>query len=206
MRQCSMSRTVKFSSNWNKAQARVQKIHNGFACTRKDFLHKTTTTISPNHALACIEDLRVRNMSRHSKLSKGNSEPRPAVEAKVGPKPPPCFFDQGWGEFRDEYRRELDDKLSWNGVMSRAVAPHNTSLTCPRCAHVSKDNRLTQAIFLCVDCGYENHADVCAINVLERGQRLLACAETVKSGRSKKQEPTEVTRKSSPSALRILVH
>lgn len=100
MRQCSMSRKVKFSSNWNKAQARVQKIHNGFACTRKDFLHKTTTTISPNHALACIKDLRVRNMSRHSKLSKGNSEPRPADEAKVGPKPPACHFRPGLGRIQ----------------------------------------------------------------------------------------------------------
>jgi len=38
--------------------------------------------------------------------------------------------------------------------------------TCPSCGHVSKDNRQTQAKFLCVDCGHENHADlVGAINV-----------------------------------------
>jgi putative transposase len=45
-----------------------------------------------------------------------------------------------------------------------------------------------------VRCGHEANADhVGAINVLERGQRLLACGETVQSGRSKKQEPAEVT-------------
>jgi len=41
-------------------------------------------------------------------------------------------------------------------------------------------------------CGYENNADVVgAMNVLERGYRLLACGESVQSGRSVKQEPTE---------------
>jgi putative transposase len=47
---------------------------------------------------------------------------------------------------------------------------------------------------LCVDCAYENHADVVgAINILERGYRLLACGKSAQSGRSLKQEPTEVT-------------
>ena len=193
-----MSRKVKFSSNWKKAKARVQKIHTGIANARKDFLHKTTTTISQNHALVCIEDLQVRNMS---KSSKGNSEQHgKMVKPKSGLNR--AILDQGWGEFR----RQLDYKVSWNGGMLLAVPPRNTSRTCPCCGHVSKDNRQTQAKFLCVDCGYENHADVVgAINVLERGYRLLACGEMVQSGRSKKQEPTEATRKSSRSAVGIPV-
>ena len=181
-----MSRKLKFSSNWKKAKARVQKIHTVIAHARKDFLHKTTTTISQNHALVCIEDLQVRNMS---KSSKGNSEQHgKMVKQKSGLNR--SILDQGWGEFR----RQLDYKVSWNGGMLLAVPPHNTSRTCPCCGHVSKDNRQTQAKFLCVDCGYENHADVVgAINVLERGYRLLACGESAQSGRSMKQEPTEAT-------------
>ncbi len=179
-----MSRKVKFSSNWKKAKARVQKIHTGIANARKDFLHKATTTISQNHALVCIEDLQVRNMS---KSSKGNGEqPGKMVKQKSGLNR--AILDQGWGEFR----RQLDYKVAWNGGVLLAVPPHNTSRTCPCCSHVSKDNRLMQAQFLCVDCGYENNADVVgAINVLERGYRLLACGELAQSGRSVKQEPTE---------------
>ena len=193
-----MSCKVKFSNNWKKAKAKVQKIHAGIANARKDFLHKTTTTISQNHALVCIEDLQVRNMS---KSSKGNGEQHSKmVKQKSGLNR--AILDQGWGEFR----RQLDYKVAWNGGMLLAVPPHNTSRTCPCCGHVSKDNRQTQAKFLCVDCGYENHADVVgAINVLERGYRLLACGEMVQSGRSKKQEPTEATRKSSRSAVGIPV-
>jgi putative transposase len=181
-----MSRKVKFSKNWYKAKANLQRIHTRIANARKDFLHKATATISQNHALVCIEDLQVRNMSRSSK---GNSERHgKRVKQKSGLNR--SILDQGWGEFS----RQLAYKIEWNGGMLLAVPPHNTSRTCPSCNHVSKDNRLTQAKFLCVDCGYENHADVVgAINVLERGYRLLACGERVQSGRSKKQEPTEAT-------------
>lgn len=193
-----MSRKVKFSNNWKKAKAKVQKIHAGIANARKDFLHKTTTTISQNHALVCIEDLQVRNMSKSSKGS--NEQHGKMVKQKSGLNR--AILDQGWGEFR----RQLDYKVVWNGGMLLAVPPHNTSRTCPCCGNVSQDNRQTQAKFLCVDCGYENHADVVgAINVLERGYRLLACGEMVQSGRSKKQEPTEATRKSSRSAVGIPV-
>ena len=169
-----------------KAKANVQKIHTGIANARKDFLHKATTTISQNHALVCIEDLQVRNMSRSSRGS--NEQPGKRVKQKSGLNR--AILDQGWGEFR----RQLDYKVSWNGGILLAVPPHNTSRSCPCCGHVSKDNRQTQAKFLCVDCGYENHADVVgAINVLERGYRLLACGESAQSGRSMKQEPAEAT-------------
>ncbi len=64
--QRAMSRKTKFSSNWKKAKARVQKIHTRIANVRRDFLHKTTTTISKNHAIVCIEDLQVRNAFDHA--------------------------------------------------------------------------------------------------------------------------------------------
>ena len=98
-----------------------------------------------------------------------------------------AILDQGWGEFQ----RQLDYKTAWNGGLLIAVPAHHTSQTCPCCGHVSKDNRQTQARFACVECGYENNADVVgAINVLERGHRLLACGEGALSA-SMKQEPTE---------------
>ena len=69
--QRAMSRKVKFSNNWKKAKARVQRIHTRIANARKDFLHKASCQISQNHAMIAIEDLQVRNMS---KSAKGNSE------------------------------------------------------------------------------------------------------------------------------------
>ncbi len=178
-----MAHKQKFSNNWKKAKAKVQKIHTQIANARRDFLHKATHTISKNHAIVFVEDLQVRNMS---KSAAGTAEnPGKNVAQKSGLNK--AILDQGWGEFR----RQLDYKMAWNGGMLFAVPAHYTSQTCPCCAHVSKDNRKTQAQFVCVECGYENNADVVgAINVLERGHRLLACGDGALSS-SMKQEPAE---------------
>jgi len=50
--QQSMSRKVQVSNNWKKAKARVQRIHARIGNVRRDFLHKTSTAISKNHACA----------------------------------------------------------------------------------------------------------------------------------------------------------
>jgi len=237
-----MSHKVKFSSNWKKARAKVQKIHTRVTNVRKDFLHKTTTTISQNHALVCIEDLQVKKMSStsfHENLATGlrqshgfeivdsggsitriqpplsttqsqelsrNSNGKIFMKrctssaVKTGEKPAKMvrqksalnrsILDQGWSLFRTQ----LEYKLEWSGGMLFAVPPENTSRTCPNCGHVSKDNRKTQAEFNCVVCNYKNHADIVgAMNVLERGYRLLACGDAAVLSRSMKQEPAEVS-------------
>ncbi len=193
-----MNRKVKFSSNWKKVVAKVQRIHTRIANARNDFLHKTTTAISQNNAFVCMEDLQVGNMSRSAKGTV--EQPGKKVSQKSGLNR--AILDQGWGQFR----RQLNYKMQWSGGMLLAVPPHHTSLTCPTCRHVSKDNRQTQAKFLCVNCGYANHADVVgAVNVLERGHRLFACGAMAQSGRSQKQEPIEALRNSSRRAVEIPV-
>ena len=181
-----LTKKVKFSNNWKKAKAQIQRIHTRIANTWKDFLHKASCQISQNHAMIAIEDLQVRNMS---KSAKGNSEQHgKRVKQKSGLNR--SILDQGWCEFR----RQLEYKAAWNGGFVVAVPPQYTSQTCPCCGHVSKDNRQKQAKFECVECGFEENADVVgAINILARGHRVLACGESVQSGRSVKQEPTEAT-------------
>ena len=147
-------------------------------------MHKTPATISQNHAMVCIEDLQVRNMS---KLAAGTTKQQGRnVRAKSGLNK--SIRDQGWFEFR----RQLDYKLAWNGGWLVAVPPQYTSRACPCCGHVSADNRQTQAQFLCVECGFEENADwVGAINVLRAGYARFA-GEAVRSCRQQ-QEPTEAT-------------
>lgn len=166
--QQSMSRKVKFSNNWKKARARIQRIHSSIGNARRDYLHKTSTAISKNHAMVCIEDLQVRNMS---KSAAGTAElPGKNVRAKSGLNK--SILDQGWFEFR----RQLDYKMAWNGGWLVTVPPQNTSRTCPHCGHVSAANRRTQAKFVCVECRFEENADlVGAINVLRAGHARFAC-------------------------------
>ncbi len=51
----------------------------------------------------------------------------------------------------------------------------------------------SQSKFECQACGYTANADVNgARNILAAGHAVLACGEMVQSGRSLKQEPTEM--------------
>lgn len=166
--QLAMSRKEKFSSNWQKARLKVRKIHSRIADIRKDYLHKISTAISQNHAMVCIEDLQVRNMSKSA--SGTRESPGRNVRARSGLNK--SILDQGWYEFR----RQLEYKLAWRGGILIAVPPQNTSRTCPYCGHVSADNRKTQAGFRCETCGFEENADVVgAINILRAGHARLAC-------------------------------
>ena len=60
-----MAHKQKFSNNWKKANAKVQKIHTQIANARRDFLHKATTTLSQNHALVFISRARDTPAFRH---------------------------------------------------------------------------------------------------------------------------------------------
>lgn len=126
------------------------------------------TTISQNHALVCIEDLQVCNMSRSALGTTGNAGKH--VRAKSGLNK--ANLDQDWFEFR----RQLDYKPAWNGGWLIVVPPHNTTRTCPCCGHMPADNRKTQDRFECVECGFEGSADVVgAMNVLRAGHARCAC-------------------------------
>lgn len=161
-----MSHKTKFSNNWKRAKACVQRIHRQIANARTDYLHQASHRLSKSHALLCIEDLQVSNMSRSAA---GTAEkPGRNIRQKSGLNR--SILDQGWGEFR----RQLEYKAQWAGGDVLAVAPQNTSRHCPACSHTHADNRQSQSVFLCVACGHTENADlVAAKNIRERGLNLL---------------------------------
>jgi len=162
--QQALSREVKFSQNWKKQKARINRIHTTIANCRHDFLHQHSTAISKNHAVIVVEDLQVKHMSKSAKGTV--EEPGKNVAAKSGLNK--AILDQGWGMFR----HMLEYKQRWCGGEVIAVDPRYTSQTCPVCGHISRKNRPQQALFSCEQCGYSYHADVVAAqNILARGQR-----------------------------------
>jgi len=176
-----LSKKVRFSANWKKQKQIITRLHERIANARLDFLHKTSTQISKNHAMLVVEDLKVRNMS---KSAKGSIEVYGKnVKAKSGLNK--SILDQGWGMFISF----LEYKQAWSGGDVLRVNPQYTSQTCPCCHHVSRDNRKSQSAFVFTECGFKANADfVGALNVLARGHRVLACGvETLVS--TAKQEP-----------------
>jgi putative transposase len=164
-----LSRRVKFSANWHKQKQCINRLYSRIANARNDTLHKESTRISQNHAMIYVEDLKVANMTRSAKGTPDNPGKHVAQKAGLNR----AILNQGWGIFR----QQLDYKQRWLGGDVIAVPPYHTSQTCPCCQHVSKDNRQTQSEFQCVECGYENHADIVgALNILARGRAILAGA------------------------------
>ena len=148
---------VKYSQNWKAATPHCPARYSHCQLPPR-FLHQLSTETSKNHAVIGIENLQVRNMSRSARGTV--EEPGHNVAAKSGLNK--AILDQGWGTFR----RMLEYKQLWRGGEVIAVPPRYTSQECPKCHHICKQNRPQQALFLCVACGYANHADIVgAINI-----------------------------------------
>jgi len=68
----------------------------------------------------------------------------------------------------------VDYKARLAGVPVVYVDPRHTSQTCPRCLHVAKANRKSQAEFSCVSCGSAAPADhVAALNIRLRARAVV---------------------------------
>ena len=161
------SRKKKFSEGWKKQKGKLQRLHSKIANCRRDYLHKSTTEISKNHAMIVIEDLKVSNMS---KSAKGDTEkPGKNVKAKSGLNR--SILDQGWAEAR----RQLEYKQAWRGGIVFVVPAQYTSQKCSRCGHVDKASRPSQETYCCTSCGMEMNADInAAKNILAAGHAVLA--------------------------------
>ena len=106
----------KFSQNWKKLNLKINTLHHHIANIRHDYLHKVTTTLSKNHAMIVVEDLKVANMSKSAKGSiekKGKN-----VKAKSGLNK--SILDQGWSMlvnmlvYKQQWRGGYSLKLTLN--------------------------------------------------------------------------------------------
>lgn len=68
----------------------------------------------------------------------------------------------GFGQLRNF----VEYKAKRAGLPVETVNPKNTSRECAACGHVSKENRKTQAEFLCLVCGHDTNADQNAARVI----------------------------------------
>ena len=180
-----LKKKTKFSENWKKLNLKINKLHHHIANIRHDYLHKVTTTLSKNHAMIVVEDLKVANMS---KSANGTPEKQGKnVKAKSGLNK--SILDQGWSMLVGM----LEYKQQWRGGLLVKVNPKYTSQTCSSCSHVAKENRLTQAKFECVECGFSENADINASrNILAVGHIVLSVEGGCGKGRPAKQKASKI--------------
>lgn len=156
--QKALSRKKKGSANRLKAKAKLSKKHLKIKNKRNDFLHKISNKLSENQTVK-VEDLKIKNMSKKAKGSIDNPNMRASAKSGLNR----SILQQSWGILFNY----LEYKLKRNSGELIKVNPQFTSQKCSNCGHISKENRLKQAQFICTSCNFTENADYNAsINIL----------------------------------------
>lgn len=136
----------------------------------KDVQHKVSRQLVEDNDIIAIEKLNLAGMSKKAK-------------AKIDPHNPGEYLPNGQSAKRALNRKlhlsalaQFGGFLQYKARLSDGqiieVDPRNTSRRCSSCGHVARENRESQAVFLCKKCGYSDNADHnAAINILDRALR-----------------------------------
>ena len=160
-----MARRKKGSGHWKQAVGDVSRCSTYSANVREDFAHKTSRKLVDSAAEVFVfEDLKVKNMTsapKPKKAANGKYLPNCAA-AKAGLNK--AILESAWGKVKlfTTYKARCKNKL----VI--AIPPHGTSQECSKCSHTHPDNRISQAVFECLDCGFTENADVNASRVIKK--------------------------------------
>ena len=148
------------SNNYQKNKLAIQKMNLKIANLRKDRSHFISAQVARKYDHVVIEDLKLKNMTRSAK---GTIEaPGKNVKAKSGLNR--VILNANLGQVS----QFLAYKLKYKGKILEKVPPMNTSITCGECGHIDKKNRVTQALFKCMKCGYNKDADFNAAGNIKR--------------------------------------
>jgi putative transposase len=140
-----LSKKVKGGKNCEKARIKVAKHYEKITNQRKDFLHKTSTTLIKENDTVCIEDMNVSGMIKNHNLAQAIS-------------------DVSWTEFF----RMLEYKAEWNGKNIIKIGRFWPSSKLCECGTLNKDLELKDRTWACKSCGIENARDVLAARNIKR--------------------------------------
>ena len=155
------SRGRRGSKRNRRAKLKVARIAAKQGRVRRHWVHETTSEFAWRFSCVVLEDLRIANITKSAKGTV--PDPGRNVRQKAGLNR--SILNQCWGMFATV----LEYKMSALGCYVAYVPAMNTSRECPRCGHCSAENRESQAVFRCVSCGLEGHADtVASVNILRR--------------------------------------
>lgn len=153
----SLSRKTRGSYRWKQVRQQIAKHENSIKQKRWYFWHTVTDRLTRDYSFIAIEDLSPDFMIANKQLAMSAS-------------------DAAWSTFK----QMLEYKCEERGVRLEKVKAAYTSQTCSACGSVDKDNRKTQAEFICEACGHNENADInAAKNILRKGLAQAGIDEAV---------------------------
>jgi transposase len=167
-----LSRSRRSSNRHRRLRDALARLRCRAVARRKDWVEKTSTNLAQRFDVIRVEDLRITSMVRRPRAIPGPGHPGGYLpnrrRAKAGLSR--GILSNGWGMLV----RRLEDKAP--GRVER-VSPAFTSQTCSICGECAPENRESQAVFRCVTCGHEAHADVNAAINIAAGRAVSARRE-----------------------------
>ena len=148
-----LSNMVKGSNNRNKQRIKVARLHKKIQNQRNDYLHKLSEKIIDENQIICIEDLKVKDMIKDSKLARNIS-------------------DVSWSRLVSM----LIYKASWYGrKVIKVPSTYPSSQLCSKCGY---KNSITKNLnirrWTCPECGIIHDRDInAARNILSKGIELI---------------------------------
>lgn len=142
------------SANIEKRILKVQKLHQKLDNIRSNYVNQTVrelVKIKPE--FVTIEDLNVKGMMKNGHLSKAISKQN--------------FYS---------FRVKLTGKCKQLRIELRVVSRfYPSSKLCACCGNVKNDLRLSDRVYVCKECGYENDRDInAAINLRNAKEYTIA--------------------------------
>lgn len=154
-----LARKVSGSNRAKKQQNKVARIHQRIARQRQDFHYRIAHWLVKNYDLIAVEDLKVKNLARNSKLAKS-------------------ILDAAWSAFINI----LEAVAVKCGVWVVKVNPHSTSQNCSSCG-TKVPKTLSIRTHECPKCGLTLDRDInAAVNILERALSAVGLMVPARGG------------------------
>jgi putative transposase len=133
-----LNQKEKGSNNYNKVKTKLRKSYRKITNIVLDFLHKYTTYICKNYKTIKIEDLTIKKMLKNHNLAK-------------------AIHRSCWRKFRNMLQYK---SLLYNNNLIIVDSYFPSSKTCYYCRNKKQDLKLSDRIYHCNVCGYENDRDL----------------------------------------------
>ena len=145
---------------------------------RRDWVEKASTDVARRFDTICVEDLKVRAMTRSARGTGACPGTRVAQKRGLNRE----ISRQGWGLLVARLKHKAPGRVEF-------VPAAYTSQRCSRCGYVAPENRKSQAVFQCVACDAGPcNADVNAARNIAAGRAVTARGD-LGASRSVNREP-----------------
>ena len=171
IRQRRVNRKTKGSKNRKKAAIRVSRFHLHISDKRQAHQWKTANKIvSRNVDVIALEDLNISGMMRRCQVKSDEKTGRFLKNGQSRKKGlNRAISDASWGDLG----LKIEYLAAKQGKIVIKVNPKHSSQECRSCGHIDKSNRDREK-FICVECGYHEHADIGAAKTIrDRALRIV---------------------------------